>query len=121
MFLKIDPNKYTGHSFRRSATTAAADSGISLINLKRIRGWKSDSVASSYLDDSLAIKKSTADLLLPSPSSDTPVESWKSLDSIVALQLEQLVDIKKGIPTAEEASSLLQASTKSANVISIFM
>jgi integrase len=68
VFLKLDPTSYTGHSFRRSAATAAADSGISLINLKRFGGWKSDSVAASYVDDSLAATKSAANMLLPSPA-----------------------------------------------------
>jgi hypothetical protein len=73
VFLKLDPTGYTGHSFRRSAATAAADSGISLINLKRFGGRKSDSVAASYVDDGFAATKSAASMLLP--KSDTEAKA----------------------------------------------
>jgi integrase len=71
VFLNLDPEKYSGHSFRRSAATAAADAGISMINLKRFGGWKSDSVAASYVDNSLTATREAADLLLPTTSSTT--------------------------------------------------
>jgi hypothetical protein len=64
-FLNLDTSKYTGHSFRRTAATSAADSGISLINLKRLGGWRSDSVASSYVDNSLAASVTCAKNLAP--------------------------------------------------------
>jgi integrase len=64
-FLQLDPSSFTGHSFRRSSATSAADGGISLINLKRFGGWRSDSVASSYVDDSRATAVEAAACLVP--------------------------------------------------------
>lgn len=65
-FLGLDDTNYSGHSFRRSSATAAADSGVTLINLKRFGGWKSDSVASGYIDESAAAKRNMAATLVPS-------------------------------------------------------
>jgi len=47
-----EPDRYTGHCFRRSSATALADSGASLTTLKRQYRWKSDTVAHSYIDQS---------------------------------------------------------------------
>jgi integrase len=57
-FLKLDnPKTYSGHAFRRTSATIAADNGIDMINLKRLGGWKSDSVAQGYIDESKVAKK----------------------------------------------------------------
>jgi hypothetical protein len=45
--------------------TSASDSGISLINLKRLGGWRSDSVACSYVDNSIAATVDAAKTLAP--------------------------------------------------------
>lgn len=40
-FLKLpDPQKYTGHCFRRSSATLAADADVDLTSLKRLGGWR---------------------------------------------------------------------------------
>ena len=57
---KADPSKFTGHAFRRTAATWAADSGVSLINLKRFGRWKSDSVCQEYVDKSEKVKEDAA-------------------------------------------------------------
>ena len=57
---KEDPSKFTGHAFRRTAATWAADAGISLINLKRFGRWQSDSVAQQYVDKSIKAKEEAA-------------------------------------------------------------
>lgn len=47
-FLNLkSPETYTGHSFRRSSTTMAADTGASLMELKRYYYWKSNTVPES--------------------------------------------------------------------------
>jgi integrase len=63
-FLKLDnPKSYTGHAFRRTGATLAADKGIDMINLKRLGGWKSDSVAEGYIAESEASKKRIASVI----------------------------------------------------------
>jgi hypothetical protein len=44
--------QYTSHCFRRSAATIFANSGCSLMQLKMTGGWKSDTIAQSYLAQS---------------------------------------------------------------------
>jgi hypothetical protein len=56
-FLKLpEPEKYTGHCFRRTAATWAADSGCSLLQLKNLGGWTSDSAPQGYIGDSMVNK-----------------------------------------------------------------
>lgn len=52
-----EPDKYTGHSFRRTSATMLADAGADLLTLKRHGGWKSDKVAQGYVEDSISSKK----------------------------------------------------------------
>ena len=40
-FLKLsNPNEYTGHCFRRSSATLAADADVDFTSLKRLGGWR---------------------------------------------------------------------------------
>jgi integrase len=58
LFLKLkDPESYTGHTFRRTSATLLADSGADLLTLKRHGGWKSNTVAEGYVEDSVCQKK----------------------------------------------------------------
>eukprot|EP00957_Ditylum_brightwellii_P168728 12842900-Ditylum_brightwellii.AAC.1 len=47
----------------RSATTALADAGISITNLKQAGRWKSDAVAEGYLENSTAQKNERMSML----------------------------------------------------------
>jgi hypothetical protein len=47
-----EPNKYTGHCWRRTAATHIADAGCSLTVLKQATGHLSDKVAQQYIDRS---------------------------------------------------------------------
>ena len=73
-FLNLEnPEKYTGHSYRRTAATIFVDDGASTHDLQRLGGWKSAAVAQSYVDESMNNKKKAADrftnaLNLPSTS-----------------------------------------------------
>jgi len=49
---KDDFNNYTGHCFRRTSATLAADHGLTLPQIKTLTGHKSDSVAQQYIDRS---------------------------------------------------------------------
>jgi integrase len=54
-FLRLpNPELYTGHCFRRSSATHLANHGGSLLTIKRHGGWKSSTVAESYVDAYLA-------------------------------------------------------------------
>lgn len=55
-----NPEKYSGHSFRRSSATILVDAGGDITALKRHGGWKSTAVAEGYIDDSIKNKNLTA-------------------------------------------------------------
>jgi hypothetical protein len=73
-FLKLpEPHTFTGHSYRRSGTTIAADAGASIEDLKRLGPWKSTSVCERYIQNSLGHRRKLAKLIsgpinLPSTS-----------------------------------------------------
>lgn len=58
-----NPERYTGHTFRRTSATLLADSGADITCLKRHGGWKSTSVAEGYLEDSIGSKNKIAHLI----------------------------------------------------------
>jgi hypothetical protein len=51
---------YTGHSFRRTAASLLAESGLSMILLKIAGTWSSDKAAQGYIDTSMGTKRSIA-------------------------------------------------------------
>lgn len=72
-FLKLPKAEtYTGHAFRRTAATLLVNSGADILQLKRLGGWRSSTVAESYVDESVANQTKTANMIssttLPSSS-----------------------------------------------------
>lgn len=61
-----NPKLYTGHCFRRSSATILVDAGGDITTLKRHGGWKSTTVAESYIDESLTNKMEVANTILQS-------------------------------------------------------
>lgn len=56
-YLQLEnPGSYTGHTFRRTSATVLVDAGADLLTLKRHGGWKSDTVAEGYVENSLHSK-----------------------------------------------------------------
>lgn len=78
LFLGLpDPKTYTGHCFRRTSATLLCDSGASVQNLKQLGGWRSETVALGYVENSMhgkqklfngIIHASTSKQLSPPPS-----------------------------------------------------
>ena len=56
LFLDMPRDQVTGHVWRRSVATNLANSGMSLINLKRAGRWKSTQSCELYLEHSRKIK-----------------------------------------------------------------
>lgn len=52
-----NPNRYTGHCFRRSSATLLSDSGANVQSLKQLGGWRSDKVALGYVENSMHAKE----------------------------------------------------------------
>jgi hypothetical protein len=57
-----EEERYTGHSFRRSAASIASNAGATLMQLKGLGGWKSDAAAQRYIEKSLPAKETAAAL-----------------------------------------------------------
>lgn len=56
-----NPERYTGHSFRRTCATLLSNSGASVAFLKSHLGWRSDAVAIGYVEHSLAQRQEAFD------------------------------------------------------------
>ena len=56
---------FTFHSFRRSAATAAADTGATAAQLTDFFGWKNPSMTTEYISTSKAAVNNMASLLFP--------------------------------------------------------
>lgn len=63
-----NPERYTGHSFRRSSATFLADTGEEITNIKRLGGWKSTSVAEGYIEESEKQRENLCNKILNAPS-----------------------------------------------------
>ncbi|KAJ8980202.1 hypothetical protein NQ317_002214 [Molorchus minor] len=60
-YLKLpDVACYTGHCLRRSSATLLADAGVDITTIKRHAGWKSTTVAESYVENSIENKTKIA-------------------------------------------------------------
>ena len=64
-FLGLEPNSLTAHCFRRTAATILANSGISVLGLKRAGRWKGIKSAEEYLEHSLPVQQDRLDRLDP--------------------------------------------------------
>lgn len=64
-FLNLEnPEKYTGHAFRRTSATLLANTGIDILGLKRHGGWKSAMVAEGYVAESISVKVDVANRIM---------------------------------------------------------
>lgn len=63
-YLKLEnPNTYTGHCFRRTSASVLVDAGADITALKRHGGWKSNTVAEGYINDSMLNKNNNAKMI----------------------------------------------------------
>ncbi|XP_034939752.1 uncharacterized protein [Chelonus insularis] len=75
-----DPNRYTGHCFRRTSATLLANSGATLTTIKEHGGWRSSAVAEGYIEHSLFNKNNIFNKITQSEKSCTVT---KDLDSAI--------------------------------------
>lgn len=63
-YLKLpNPEKFTGHCFRRTSATLLANAGVDSSILKRHGGWKSSAIAEKYVEDALEGKTKIARMI----------------------------------------------------------
>jgi hypothetical protein len=64
-FLNLpNSSNYTGHCFRRTSATLLADAGADITVLKRHGGWRSNTVAEGYIEDSVQNKLEVSSKIL---------------------------------------------------------
>ncbi|KAL7288316.1 hypothetical protein TKK_0017650 [Trichogramma kaykai] len=118
-FFKIpDSEKYTRHALRRTSATLAADKGADPLTLKRLGGWQSSTVASSYINESMINKKAASkrigsnfnlkNIITKSEALDinvnTPITSkYKNQDDFVDIDLAMILSI-----TQEDQQDILE-------------
>jgi len=84
-FLNLpEPERFSGHCFRRSSASSLANQGGDLITIKRHGGSKSSAVTEGYIDDSLKKKFEVAQIL---STSTHPKDSTTAASSNVELDL----------------------------------
>jgi integrase len=86
---RIDFNKFSSHTFRRSGATQLANNDISGSLLKKAGRWSSESIANSYVDNSDSTKKKIAN----SFKENVKVETGKNKD--VKVEIEENVKVEK--------------------------
>lgn len=74
-----------------------AESGSNITNIKRHGGWKSTSVAESYIEDSLQNKKRIAQNILQ--SSSTPNRSTEQCSTLTAVAVTETLEDAPSLPT----------------------
>lgn len=86
-----DPEKYTGHSFRRTSATLLANSGADIITLKQHGGWRSTNVVEGYVENSISRKRKIGSLITNqlTSSSSTIISSQTKLVNITATESVQ--------------------------------
>ena len=81
-FLKLpNPSLYTVHCFRRSSATILSNSGATLTEVKRLGGWKSSSVAESYIEECIESKIRIAKKITVGKADENIVEVGASSSS----------------------------------------
>jgi integrase len=77
--LELDnPKSFTGHSFRRSSATHAADEGASSVEMRRYYNWKDDTIANKYIEETLSGNRHMAQIMTTRKSTDQTNSSAKS-------------------------------------------
>ena len=100
-----DAEKYTGHTWKRTATTMLADAGLSLAQIKSHTGHKSDKVVQGYMDNSKVQKLTTANALALGVGGES---SSSEPSAKKARQAPQVV-INIHNPTFNSGSSIFQS------------
>ncbi|KAJ8977830.1 hypothetical protein NQ317_011914, partial [Molorchus minor] len=75
-YLKLENvNRFTGHCFRRTSATLLANTGGDILQLKKLGGWKSNTVAEGYVENSLHGQIKIANMLSHVENPETSASS----------------------------------------------
>lgn len=95
-----NPEKFTGHSFRRSSATHLADAGASSVDLRRQFNWKDDQTANRYIINSKSrnthvakmIQQNVSTSVEATATSSTTVNTATATSSVFHAQSTNIVE-----------------------------
>lgn len=109
-FLQLEnPQKYTGHSFRRTSATLLADAGADILTLKRHGGWRSSTIAEGYVSESVQNKRKIGNLICTRIQDSTSYNCEPSTSKQVRIEaplLEVTVPTKETVHTEEHLNDI---------------
>ncbi|XP_044595729.1 uncharacterized protein LOC123272797 [Cotesia glomerata] len=106
IFLQLEnPERYTGHSFRRTSATLLANSGATLTMIKNHGCWRSSSVAEGYIENSLGNKMRIFERIV---DAEKPSTSTGIYNTFISVQTPS--STFKELPETLENSHLNQKS-----------
>ncbi len=74
-----EPESYTGHCFRRTSATAAANAGANTMQMKRHFGWRQEGTALRYTEETRDRAKKMAKLLMDVEENEEKKSHGKSI------------------------------------------
>ena len=102
-----DPESYTHHSFRRGAASAAFTENATVTQIKHLGGWKSTSVAESYVYDSVESRRNMAKKVKLSEEPESKGKKRKASEVVVENNtVKKKIEVNES--SDEEDSKLVQ-------------
>jgi hypothetical protein len=102
-----NPSQYTGHCFRRSSATLLANRGGDLLTLKRHGGWKSGTVAESYVADSLKRKINVAHMMTEAGPSGSKRPAFQVHSGPSTIQEDSSIEVGSTNKSTTEVNQLM--------------
>ena len=90
---------FTGHAFCRTSAAIVADSGASMLSLKRHGRWKSDRVAQGYVEKSKSAQLEVASIISAETSTSSlasETSSSSNLSAAVSSSVATSTPLKSG-------------------------
>ncbi|KAK5644633.1 hypothetical protein RI129_005933 [Pyrocoelia pectoralis] len=110
---KPNPEKFTGHSLRRSSVTLLVDSGADSLSLKRHGGWRSTSVAEGYVNDSLYAKRRATNSIIRGENSSLPVIQKTPSPPRASTSSDTMAIVSQPMSTSEPSNVLTSTNISS--------
>lgn len=93
-YLKLpNPERYTGHTLRRSSANALADAGVSTTQLKKHFNWRSEATALKYVENTDSTRLAISDKMRPSTSSSSKLITSEAAPTSKVLNLSNCQNI----------------------------
>jgi hypothetical protein len=107
-----DPAHYTGHCFRRTAATAAANSGANTLEMKRHFGWQQEATALKYVDETKDRARKMAQFLTGNNSTAAAIAPTTAPATITSSQVLMATTNQIGMGTASHTLQVSQEDGK---------